>query len=134
MILFITFFCSLIVDQNDMKRSNTSVLFEKLAGEIVFSHLLTSLDQDFIMPSEKHQTRKFYLNQNENNVVFDITKQLLLIDNHPHRNFDQLEADLFFQFTFEENLSLNIPPFLPKSNNTDRITGPSNAERNNIVK
>ncbi|CAF1300711.1 unnamed protein product [Adineta ricciae] len=95
-----------------MPRSSSPYLFEELTGEIVFSHLTASICQCIVLPKLHHRSRIFFSNNKESRLVFDLTKQMLSIDQHPYTRFEQLETDLCFRFRFNESLRLNIPPSL----------------------
>ncbi|CAF4180591.1 unnamed protein product [Rotaria sordida] len=93
-----------------MPRSSSPFLYEQLTGEIIFSHLTASICKHIILPKKhRHQSRRFLSNDAETRTIFKYTKKLLMIDHHPLTGFDQLEADLFFKFCFDETFHLNIP-------------------------
>jgi hypothetical protein len=83
--------------------------FEQITGEIVFSHLTASMCQSIMLPKAQHRSRSFSPNTLDNKSAFTYTKELLIIDQHPNINFEKLEADLFFRFSFDQILNLHIP-------------------------
>jgi hypothetical protein len=92
-----------------MPRSSSPFLFEEITGEIIFSHLTAAVYHCIMLPKSTHQSRLFSTKNNDIKVVFNCTKQLLMMDKHPLVHFEQLEADLFFKFSFNEILRLNVP-------------------------
>jgi hypothetical protein len=95
-----------------MPRSSSPYEFEQITGEIVFSHLTASMCQSIMLPKAQHRSRSFSPNTQDNKLAFTYTKELLIIDQHPNINFEKLEADLFFRFSFDQILNLHIPPDL----------------------
>ncbi|CAF3226401.1 unnamed protein product [Rotaria socialis] len=93
-----------------MPRSSSPFLYEQLTGEIIFSHLTASICKHIILPKKNHhQSRHFLSKDAETQSIFKYTKKFLMIDNHPLTGFDELEADLFFKFCFNESICLHIP-------------------------
>lgn len=82
-----------------MARSTSPFSYEQLTGEIVFSYLTASITQSIILPRAEHQSRRF-LKNNDTKIIFNLAKQLSLVDRHPSTKFEELEADLFFRFNF----------------------------------
>ena len=80
--------------------ASSPYLIEQLTGEIIFAHLTASTCPCIVLPKSDHQSGHFFPKTNDTKLVFDCTKQLLMIDQHPSILFQELEADLFFRFSF----------------------------------